>query len=186
MSKRRAPGGNALMITGIALALLGVLLLLSPVAVGSAVVKLVALVLVVIGLVQLVQALLSARAVHRTVSIVLGAIVVGVGVLIWFNPEVGSGLLTALLMVFFVVNGLWKISSALRFRPAAGWGWLLLAGLVSLVFVYLLWDQWPLAGAWAIGVLVGLDLLLTGLALMLLARTLMAIRGPDSVNTINL
>lgn len=194
MSKRSLPGGNALMLTGIALALLGVLLLLSPVAVGSAVVKLVALVLVVIGLVQLVQALLSERAVHRTVSIVLGAIVTGVGVLIWFNPEVGSGFLTALLMIFFVVNGLWKISSALRFRPAAGWGWLLLAGLVSLVFVYLLWNQWPLAGAWAIGVLVGLDLLLTGLALMLLARALTASRGPnrgpnrgsDHVDTINL
>jgi uncharacterized membrane protein HdeD (DUF308 family) len=133
---------------------------LSPVAVGNAVVKLVALVLVVTGLVQLVQALRAASATQRAVSGVLGAIVAGVGVLVWFNPEVGSGFLTALLMIFFVVNGLWKISSALRFRPAAGWAWLLLAGFISLVFVYLLWSQWPLAGAWAIGVLVGLDLLL--------------------------
>ena len=186
MSKQMAPGGNALMITGIVLALLGVLLLLSPVAVGNAVVKLVALVLAVTGLVQLVQALRSPNPVQRAIFGVLGAIVVGVGVLVWFNPEVGSGFLTALLMIFFVVNGLWKISSALRFRPAAGWGWLLLAGLVSLVFVYLLWNQWPLAGAWAIGVLVGLDLLLTGLALMLLARSLQKVRGSVYVDTIHL
>jgi uncharacterized membrane protein HdeD (DUF308 family) len=117
---------------------------------------------------------------------VLGALVAGVGVLVWFNPEVGSGFLTALLMIFFVVNGLWKISSALRFRPARGWTWLLLAGLISLLFVYLLWSQWPLAGAWAIGVLVGLDLLLTGLALILLARALRRVRSPDNLDTINL
>lgn len=186
MSKRIMPGGNALLITGIALALLGVLLLLSPVAVGSAVVKLVALVLAVIGLVQLVQALRSTHPVHRAVSGVLGAVVAGVGVLVWFNPDVGSGFLTALLMIFFVVNGIWKISSALRYRPAAGWAWLLLAGLISLVFVYLLWNQWPLAGAWAIGVLVGLDLLLTGMALMLLARALQKVRGSGYEDTIDL
>lgn len=170
MNKKTPPGSGALLATGVVLALLGALLLLSPVAVGNAVVKLVALALAVTGLVQLVQALRAASPTQRRFSGVLGVIVAGVGVLVWFNPEVGSGFLTALLMVFFVVNGLWKISSALRFRPAAGWAWLLLAGFISLVFVYLLWSQWPLAGAWAIGVLVGFDLLLSGLALILLAR----------------
>jgi uncharacterized membrane protein HdeD (DUF308 family) len=186
MSKKALPGSGALMATGIVLALLGALLLLSPVAVGNAVVRIVSLVLVLTGLVQLVQALRAATTAQRAFTGVLGAIVAGVGVLVWFNPEVGSGFLTALLMVFFVVNGLWKIGSALRFRPAAGWTWLLLAGLISLLFVYLLWRQWPLAGAWAIGVLVGVDLLLTGLALILLARAIRRVRSPDSLDTINL
>jgi uncharacterized membrane protein HdeD (DUF308 family) len=117
---------------------------------------------------------------------ILGAVVAGLGAVIWFSPELGSGFLTALLMIFFIVNGLWKFSSALRYRPAAGWGWLLLSGLVSLLFVYLLWRQWPLAGAWAIGVLVGLDLLLTGVALIFLSRALRKLRGGVYVDTINL
>ena len=186
MSKRALPGRSALMGMGILLALLGVVLLFSPVAVGNLVVRLVALVLVVTGLAQLVQALRAASTTQRAVSGVLGAIVAGVGVLVWFNPQVGSGFLTALLMIFFVLNALWKISSALRYRPARGWTWLLLAGLVSLVFVYLLWTQWPLAGAWAIGVLVGLDLLLTGLALILLARAIGKVREADDLHTISL
>ncbi|MCU0990262.1 MAG: DUF308 domain-containing protein, partial [Xanthomonadales bacterium] len=91
MSKRALPGRSALMGMGILLALLGVVLLFSPVAVGNLVVRLVALVLVVTGLAQLVQALRAASTTQRAVSGVLGAIVAGVGVLVWFNPQVGSG-----------------------------------------------------------------------------------------------
>ena len=167
------------MATGVILAVLGLLVLVSPVAAGGIVIKLVALVLAITGILQLFSALRTSGHSQRIVSIVLGAVVAGVGVLVWFNTDLGSGLLTALLMIFFVVNGLWKLTSALRYRPAAGWAWLLLSGLVSLLFVYLLWRQWPLAGAWAIGVLVGLDLLLSGIALILLARALRRAGAPD-------
>jgi uncharacterized membrane protein HdeD (DUF308 family) len=186
MNPKTPPARNILMVTGIVLVVLGLLVLVSPVAAGSIVIKVVALVLAITGILQLLSALRSAGRTQRVVSMVLGAIVAGVGVLVWFNTELGSGLLTTLLMIFFVVNGLWKLSSALRFRPAAGWAWLLLSGLLSLLFVYLLWRQLPLAGAWAIGVLVGLDLLLTGVALILLARALRRAGATDRLDTINL
>lgn len=186
MTRRPLPGANALLLIGIVLALFGVLLLMSPAAVGGAVVKLVALVLAVTGLVQLLHSLRPGAAVHKAVSATLGAIVAAVGLLVWFNPELGSGFLTALLMIFFVVHGLWKVSSAFRFRPASGWPWLLLSGLLSLVFVYLLWVQWPLSGAWAIGVLVGLDLLLTGAAIMLIAVALRKSVSSGYIDTIHL
>jgi uncharacterized membrane protein HdeD (DUF308 family) len=120
MSRKALPASNTLMLIGIALAVFGALLLLSPAAVGGAVVKLVALVLVLTGMAQLLHALRSGSTAHKSVSGILGAIVAAVGVLVWFNPELGSGFLTALLMIFFVVNGLWKISTALRFRGLAG------------------------------------------------------------------
>jgi uncharacterized membrane protein HdeD (DUF308 family) len=116
----------------------------------------------------------------------LGLIVAGVGVLVWFNPELGSGFLTALLMIFFIVQGLWKLSMAIRFRQIRGWAWLLLSGMVSLVFVYFLWAQWPLAGAWAIGVLVGLDLLVTGFSMIVIAAAMGKVKTSAYVDTINL
>jgi uncharacterized membrane protein HdeD (DUF308 family) len=94
------------MVLGIALIVLGVLLLISPAAVGGAVVKLVSLVLVVTGVIQLIQGLRSGRMGHTVISSLLGAGVAGLGVLVWLNPQLGSGFLTALLMIFFVVNGL--------------------------------------------------------------------------------
>lgn len=186
MAGRPLPASNTLMFTGIALSVFGVLLLLSPAAVGGAVVKLVALVLVVTGVVQLLHSLRSGTPMHKMVSAILGAIVAAVGVLVWFNPELGSGFLTALLMIFFVVNGLWKISNAIRFRRIRGWSWLLVSGLLSLLFAYLMWSQWPLSGAWAIGVLVGLDLLLTGVALIVLSRALRKAHSSDYLGTIQL
>lgn len=175
-----------LLMMGAILILLGVLLLVSPAAVGGAVVRLVALVLVVTGVVQLFQGLKGASTVHAIVASLLGLVVAGVGVLVWFNPELGSGFLTALLMIFFVVQGLWKLATALRFRQVSGWAWLLLSGLVSLTFVYFLWAQWPLSGAWAIGVLVGLDLLLTGFSMIVIAMAMKKVRSSGYVDTINL
>jgi len=171
---------------GVVMVVFGLLLLISPAAVGGAVVKLVALVLVVTGVVQLVQGFSSGRTTHTVISMVLGIAVAGLGVLVWINPELGSGFLTALLMIFFVVHGLYKLNAAVRYRNIRGWKWLFLSGLVSLVFVYLLWKQWPLSGAWAIGVLVGLDLLLAGCAMIVLAIAARKVKSTGYYDTISL
>lgn len=185
MNAKGLPGSKMLMLVGVALIVLGALLLISPAAMGAAVVKLVALVLVITGVAQLIQGFQGGRATHTVISTVLAIVVAGLGVLVWMNPELGSGFLTALLMIFFTVQGLYKLSAAIRYRNLRGWSWLLLSGLVSVIFVYLLWRQWPLAGAWAIGVLVGLDLLLTGLAMIILARAAKKARSSGYVDTIS-
>jgi uncharacterized membrane protein HdeD (DUF308 family) len=186
MNGKTLPGRKMLMFTGIVLTIFGVLLLLSPAAVGGAVVKLVALVLLITGIAQVFQALRAGSVGHTLISVILGLIIAGLGIMVWRNPELGSGFLTGLLMIFFVIHGLWKLNAAIRYRRVRGWFWLLLTGLLSLAFVYLLWKQWPLAGAWAIGVLVGADLLLTGLAMIALAAALKRVRTSSYVDTIRL
>lgn len=186
MASRKLPGRQALMWTGIALIVFGLFLLLSPAAVGVAVVRVVALALVVTGLVYLFTSLRQPEFTHKSIGVVLGGLVAAVGVLVWLNPELGSGFLTSLLMIFFAIDGLWKITLAFRYRQAGGWYWLLLSGLASLVFLWLLWVQYPLQTAWAVAVFVGLDLLLTGIALVLLARSMKARSSSGYVDTINL
>ena len=184
MNNKSLPGSKVLMLGGIALIVFGILLLISPAAVGGAVVKLVALVLMITGVAQLVQALRSGIGAGAIISALLGVLVAGLGIMVWTNPELGSGFLTALLMIFFIVHGLWKITTALRYRMLPGWLGLLFSGVLALVFVYLLWRQWPLSGAWAIGVLVGLDLLLTGVALVVLGLAARKFRSSNYVDTI--
>ena len=185
MNKNTRMGSKSLMLMGIILLVLGSRLLFSPVAAGNLVIMGVAAVLVFSGIAQVVQSFRSPGSLDRLVSAVLGVIIAGLGVLVWRNPEVGSGFLMMLLILFFVINGLWKVSTAWRFRGASGWIWLLLSGLVSLVFVWLLWSQWPLAGAWVIGVFIGIDLLLTGISMIVLAYTARRVRTSSYVDNIN-
>jgi len=186
MNAKAIPGSGTLMAVGIALVIFGALLLVSPVAFIGAVVRLASLVLVVVGLAQVIQGFRGGKATHTVISTLLGIIVAGVGVLVWLNPEAGSAFLTTLLMIFFLVHGVYKISSAFRYWRFRGRSWLLISGLVSLLFVYLLWKQWPLSGAWAIGVLVGLDLLLTGLSMIILASSARKAKSTGHFDTIKL
>jgi uncharacterized membrane protein HdeD (DUF308 family) len=186
MNNSARMGSRTLMLTGIVLSILGLLLLASPMAAGEFVIMMVAAILFLTGVAQVIQSFRSPGAADRLISAVLGVVVAGLGFMVWRNPEIGSGFLMTLLMVFFVVNGLWKVTTAWRFRGASGWIWLMLAGLVSLFFVWLLWSQWPVAGAWVIGVLIGIDLLLTGISMVVLAVTARRVRSSGYVDTINL
>jgi uncharacterized membrane protein HdeD (DUF308 family) len=49
---------------------------------------------------------------------------------------------------------------------------MLLSGVISVVLGLLIWRQWPVSGMWAVGVLVGVDLLTTGISMMAIAFTI--------------
>jgi uncharacterized membrane protein HdeD (DUF308 family) len=105
-------------------------------------------------------------------GLVLGTVSALAGIAVIGHPLFGLAFLALLLMGYFVVEGVSKIVVSFRYRPAAGWTWLLASGVQSLLFGLLIWSQWPVSGMWAVGVLVGLNLLGTGLALVTLASTL--------------
>ncbi len=77
-----------------------------------------------------------------------------------------------MLAVFLVAEGVWKIIASFTFRPASGWIGMLLSGFLGLVLGGLIWAQWPVAGLLAVGILVGVDLLATGVAMIALSVTL--------------
>jgi uncharacterized membrane protein HdeD (DUF308 family) len=178
-------GGTYLLI-GILLMILGLVVVFSPVAAGGLVVKVTALVLVLTGLARLAHAFKSQGRLETILSTLLGAVIAGLGVLAWLNPDLGSGFLTILLTIFFLAHGLWKITSAFEYRRYPAWGWMLLSGLASLVFAWLMWKQWPISGAWAIGILLGLDLLFTGVVTVLLAFAIKRARRSGTFDTISL
>jgi uncharacterized membrane protein HdeD (DUF308 family) len=92
-----------------------------------------------------------------------------VGVLLLVNPVEGALALTFILAVFLIVEGVFKLVMALRVRPHRGWGWLMASGILSLILGLLIWSEWPVAGLWVIGLLVGIQLLFTGWSLVMLA-----------------
>jgi uncharacterized membrane protein HdeD (DUF308 family) len=97
-------------------------------------------------------------------SIVLG------GVLLW-KPVEGALSLTIVLTAFFIVEGVFQAAAALIYRDAipSTWGWLLASGLADLALAAIIVAGWPGTAAWVLGLLVGVNLLTTGWAVVMVA-----------------
>jgi len=160
---------NRLNWLGILLIVLGVVSILSPAVAGGAVVTVVGLILLVAGVVQILRAFQMAGS-EKALTIALGVIAALAGIAVVLHPILGLAFLTLLLAAYFVAEGIWKIIAGFRYRPAAGWGWLVSSGVLSLILGWLIWSQWPLSGLWAVGVLVGVNLLGTGASLVTLSQ----------------
>jgi hypothetical protein len=46
-----------------------------------------------------------------------------------------------------------------------------MSGALDLILGILIWQQWPVSGLWAVGILIGVNLLSTGIAFVALAMT---------------
>ena len=99
----------------------------------------------------------------------LNGILAGVvGVILIGNPAASALFLTLMLAMFFMAAGLFRIITSLAMRFPS-WGWRLFNGSITLLLGILLWAQWPLSGLWAIGMFIGVDLIFSGWASVMLA-----------------
>ena len=61
-----------------------------------------------------------------------------------------------------------KTIYAFQMRPLAGWGWLLFDGNLSVVIGMMLWVQFPSSALWALGILAGISILISGWTMVML------------------
>jgi len=67
---------------------------------------------------------------------------------------------------YLLVDGISSAILAFHVRPERGWGSLLFSAVMGVILGFLLLREWPLSGAWAIGTLVGVNLLVSGFSLI--------------------
>ena len=92
------------------------------------------------------------------------------GLVLVARPITGVLTLTLALVVFFILEGVGAILLAVEHRRhLPSWGWVLFSGLVDLLLAFLIWDGWPSSAGWAIGLLVGINMLFLGLSLIMTA-----------------
>jgi uncharacterized membrane protein HdeD (DUF308 family) len=94
------------------------------------------------------------------------AIAAGLVLLLW--PLSGAVSLTFLLIAFFIIEGVLSIMYALEHkRELSGrWGWMLASGIIDLILAGLILAGLPGTAAWALGLLVGINMLFGGSALI--------------------
>lgn len=94
------------------------------------------------------------------------------GVFLLFNPLAGAVALTLILGIMFMFQGASELVFALEVRPAKGWGGMLVSGLASVALAIIIVSGWPGISAVALGILLGINFLTTGIAYISVSRAM--------------
>ena len=99
------------------------------------------------------------------IAVLYGAI----GVYMLAHPVAGLASLTLVIAACLTAKGLLEGVIAFKFRPLPGTGWLLFDGILTVVIAALIASAWPASTAWAVGVLVGIAMISSGFARLMLS-----------------
>jgi len=152
------------MIIGTVLIIVGVLAILSPWIAGIAVTAAVGWLLLIAGGAHVFYAW-HARGTGAVIwQLIVGFLYLLVGFYLIFHPSRGLVTLTLLLASYFIVEGIVEIVIYFRLRHSSRSSWFLWDGLITLLLGILIWVHWPFNSVWMLGTLVGISLLVSGLA----------------------
>ena len=166
-----------LIFLGVLTVIFGILAIAAPFVTGIAVAMFVGFLLIFTGIARTVHAVKSQQWGTGIWGTVIGLLGVAAGLLMVFRPVVGLAWLALLLAVYFLVDGISEIIAAFKIKPDPGWGWELFNGIVALLLGIMIWRQWPVSGAWAIGVLVGIHILMSGWTMIILGTGARRVAG---------
>ena len=158
-------------IMGIIMVICGVLAVGSPFAAGVYVTIFVGVMLVFGGIAQCFLAFQAGAFGKGLLIFVVGALTAAAGFYIFNQPLEGLATITLFLTAYFIVTGIFELVSAFQIRPAEGWGMMLFNGIVTLLLGIMIWSEFPLSGAWAVGVLFGVKLIFSGWSLIFIGRS---------------
>lgn len=149
---------------GVIVLLMGLLAMGSPMIAGLSITLMVGSLLIIGGIGQLAFAIKSGKGVF---AIIIGILTVIIGAYMIMNPAAALASLTIFLAAYLIVSGIFEALMAFQIKPVNGWGWMLFNGIISLLLGAMIWNQFPLSGAWAIGILLGVKLLFSGWTLIM-------------------
>ena len=159
------------LVEGIVLLILGMAAIIIPPLATLAVAIVVGWLFLISGVAGLITTFMMRHAPGFWWALLSAVLAIGAGVVLLAWPVSGAISLTLVLIVFFLVEGIATIMFALDHkRELSGqWGWMLFSGIVDLVLSGIIFFGLPGTAAWAIGLLVGINMVFGGVALISMA-----------------
>ena len=154
---------------GVLTAVLGIFLIAYPLITATITTLLLGCVLILVGVAQFVIALHSQTIGNFVLRVLLGVLVAITGVVLAFFPFLGVAALTVTLGILLLVQAGLLTATAIELRPIEGWGWFLFDAVVSLLMGVLILARWPSSSFWAIGTIVGVSVLMSGISRIMIA-----------------
>lgn len=169
---------------GIVTIVMGSAAILFPLFSSLAIAMIVGLAFVIAGIAQIVAAFSHPRSGVRILTFFVGALCLTAGIYLLANPVEGLFALTIVVAAIFLVEGILKTIYAFRIRPVAGWGWLLFDGLISIVLGLMLWIRFPSSALWALGIIAGISILISGWTMVMLGVALGKVVGRETAGDV--
>ena len=156
------------LVEGIVLLILGLAAIAVPQVATLAVEILIGWLFLLSGILGLIMTCMMRHAPGFWWSLISALIGIAAGLSLLISPVAGAVSLTLVLIVFFIIEGVASIMFALDHkRELSGrWGWMLASGVIDLILALAVFVMLPGAAAWVIGLLVGINLVFGGTALI--------------------
>lgn len=155
-----------LVALGVLTVVAGILSIGSPAVGGAAVSVLIGFAMLIGGVGRTVGAFQAGSFGQGALALIGGILTFVAGMVLVTRPGVGMASLTLMLGVYLLVDGVSGTFLAFHVRPEKGWGSMLFSAVLGVLLGIMLLKEWPLSGVWAIGTLVGVNLLFTGFSII--------------------
>jgi uncharacterized membrane protein HdeD (DUF308 family) len=177
---------KASMVWGILLVVFGMVAIGSPFLAAVAVNIAVAWLIVLAGVVHIMLGVRAHGAGSMIWKLLVGLAYLAFGVYLITHPVLGVASLTLVLASLFLIEGILDLVLFFSMRPLGGSSWVLVDGIITLLLGLMIYRQWPSSAAWAIGTLVGVSMIVSGVTRVMLSLAVRQAAGSASSSTSSL
>ncbi len=156
-------------VWGLLLIVFGILAVASPFLAAVAVNVIIAWLIALAGVVHLMLAFRAHGAGNMIWKLLIGLAYLVFGAYLIMHPVLGVTSLTLLLASLFLIEGILNIVLFFKMRSMGGSTWVLVDGIITLLLGLMIYMQWPSSSAWAIGTLVGVSMIISGVTRVMMS-----------------
>jgi len=156
-------------VWGVWLIVFGMVAVGSPFLAAVAVNVVIAWLIVLAGVVHVMLAFRAHGAGSMIWKLLVGLAYLFFGAYLILHPVLGVASLTLILASLFVIEGILNIILFFKMRSLGGSSWVLVDGTITLLLGLMIYLQWPSSSAWAIGILVGVSMIISGVSRVMLS-----------------
>jgi uncharacterized membrane protein HdeD (DUF308 family) len=157
-----------LIAAGVLSIIVGFMAIGSPYVFSAVIAQVIGIFAIVSGIIALSLSIFEKHQTHRLLNALFAIIRIAAGVIILTCALTSVAMLTLVLAIFLVVEGISAVAFSFKLRGHNGWGWTLLNGVASLALGIMVFNRWPSDAAWVLGLFYGINSLFFGSSLLAL------------------
>jgi len=147
----------------------GILAIASPFVAGMVITRVVGWLLLFSGVLHFVYGFRGGGVSAVVWEILLAVVYAVAGFYILANPAIGLASLTVVIALYLFAEAILEFAESYMIRHEIGSGWLLFDGIVTLLLALMIVGTWPSSKIWAIGTLVGVSMLFSGISRLMMS-----------------